>query len=277
MQKLKLDNLSVTINNETILEDINLEINAGETVLIVGPNGHGKSTLLKAILKHYDTTISNGKIYIDNEDVTDLETDQIAQKGIYLASQHPVEIPGLNMLDLIRTEADQENKISVMKLYQILNQKMKDLKMNNELLKRSINENFSGGERKKNEILQMEIINPDFIFLDEIDSGLDVDALQVISQALLKQKEQKKAIVYISHNNKLLETLIPDKVVLLINGKIAKIGDKSLADQINAEGYEKIAKALNIKLKNTENKDLMFSKEDDLAATLKGFTCGNTK
>lgn len=272
MNQLKLEDLSVKIEEETILSNINLEINKGDTVLIVGPNGHGKSTLLKSVLKHYDTEISGGKIIIDNEVVNELSTDEIAQKGIYLASQYPVEIPGLNMLDLIRTEINQDQRVSMTSLYQILNKKMKSLKMNNDLLKRSINENFSGGERKKNEILQMEIINPDFIFLDEIDSGLDVDAIHSISESLINQQKQNKAIVYISHNDKLLLNLIPNKVVVMMNGTIVKTGNFELAKQINQNGYEWLAKELGIELKI--NNEESFDFDDTLSQTLKGFSCG---
>ena len=169
----------------------------------MGPNGHGKSTLLKSIMKHYDTTISQGEIKLDGEIINDLTTDEIARKGIYFAMQYPVEIPGLGMLELLRNEASKdENKVSVIELYKIVSKKLKDLNMNPDLLNRNINENFSGGERKKNEILQMQVINPKYIMLDEIDSGLDIDAIDTINQVLSQEKANNKTIIYISHNTK---------------------------------------------------------------------------
>ena len=255
-----------------ILKNINLEINKGETVLILGPNGHGKSTLLKTIMHHYDTKIVDGQIFIDETDATEFETDQIARAGIYLANQYPVEIPGVSMLELIRTEIQKsDEKVSVMKLYQLLNKRMAELNMSNDLLNRSINENFSGGERKKSEILQMQVLNPDFILLDEIDSGLDVDAVSVISEALNKEKANGKAIIYVSHNDKLLANLIPDKVVLIVNGEIVKIGDNSLAQEINELGYAEYAKKHNINIVKEESKE--FEDTDYLKDTIKGYTC----
>lgn len=268
---LKLISLGVEINHKPILKNINLEIDDGDVVAIMGPNGHGKSTLLKSIMKHYDTTISHGEIKLDEEIINDLTTDEIARKGIYFAMQYPVEIPGLGMLELLRNEASKdENKVSVIELYKIVSKKLKDLNMNPDLLNRNINENFSGGERKKNEILQMQVIDPKYIMLDEIDSGLDIDAIDTINQVLSQEKANNKTIIYISHDNKLHSILKPNKVVLIINGEIVEIGDYTLAQEINKIGYQNYAKSKGYKINENqiENDDSF-----DLKATNKGFSC----
>lgn len=268
---LKLINLGVEINHKPILKNINLEINDGDVVAIMGPNGHGKSTLLKSIMKHYDTTISHGEIKLDEEIINDWTTDEIARRGIYFAMQYPVEIPGLGMLELLRNEASKgENKVSVIELYKIVSKKLKDLNMNPDLLNRNINENFSGGERKKNEILQMQVINPKYIMLDEIDSGLDIDAIDTINQVLSQEKADNKTIIYISHDNKLHSILKPNKVVLIINGEIVEIGDYTLAQEINKIGYQNYAKSKGYKI----NEDQIENDDSfDLKATNKGFSC----
>ena len=265
---LILKNLNVEINKKLILKNINFSIEPNDVVLILGPNGHGKSTLLKSIMKHYDTNIVSGELIINNKNANEWSTDQIAKEGIYLATQYPVEIPGLGMLELIRNEASKtDEKLSIMELYKLVNNKMKNLHMSPELLNRNINENFSGGERKKSEILQMQILNPQYILLDEIDSGLDVDAINVISEALLEEKNKGKAIAYISHDNKLFNTLKPNKTILIMNGEIVKVGDFSLAEQIYQMGYTNFAKQNNIKLESSE--------DDFLKGTNKGFACGS--
>lgn len=268
---LKLQGVNIEIANKIILHDININIEKGDVVAILGPNGHGKSTLLKAIMNHYDTNIVSGDIIIDGTKTNDLTTDKIARLGVYLAMQSPVEIPGLGMLELLRNEASQnDEKISIIQLYKLLHQKMQDLNMNHELLNRNINENFSGGERKKNEILQMQILNPEYILLDEIDSGLDVDAINSINQVLLAQKQANKTIIYISHDDKLHSALQPNKVVLMINGRIAEVGNYELAKQINQLGYKVYAKQKGLEL-------LEMNEDEFLKQTNKGYNCGGSK
>ena len=259
MNIMKLENLSVEIAGNLILKNIDFTINKGDVIAILGPNGHGKSTLLKTILKHFDTNIISGSIYIDDIDVTDATTDVIANYGVYFASQHPIEIPGLKTIELLRNELEiKSKKISIIDLYKSVNKKMDNLNLKQELLERSINENFSGGERKKTEILQLQIIDPDFIFLDEIDSGLDIDAINNISKVLLSEKEQNKAIIFITHNETLLNCLKPNKVVVIMDGKIIKTGDINLANEIFKFGYEQIAKEYDIDL--SKNEDIKFLK-----------------
>lgn len=264
---LILKNLNVEINNKLILKNINFSIEPNDIVLILGPNGHGKSTLLKTIMKHYDTKITSGDLIINNKNVNNFTTDQIANEGVYLAMQYPIEIPGLGMLELLRNEISRTNeKLNIMDLYKSVNTKMKNLNMNTDLLNRNINENFSGGERKKSEILQMQLLNPKYILLDEIDSGLDVDAINVINNALLEEKNKGKAIIYISHDNKLFNALRPNKTILIMNGEIVKTGDYNLAKQIYQMGYSNFAKQNNIKFESTD--------DDFLKNTNKGFSCG---
>lgn len=248
MKKLELINIDVKIDNKLILKDINLEFQSNKIYLIVGPNGHGKSTLLKSIFKHYSTSIISGKILLNNEPIHDLETYQIARKGLYLATQSPVEIPGLKTLDLLRNEfnINKEEKIKILDLYKNINAKIKELNLNEEILKRNINENFSGGEKKKMEILQLQLLNPDFIFLDEIDSGLDVSALNTISNILQKFKQDNKGIIYISHSDKLALNLKPDHVILIVHGKVVEIGTAELSNRIINEGYEWVYKKYNL-------------------------------
>lgn len=268
---LKLTDVNIEITGKTILKNINLEIEPGDVVAILGPNGHGKSTLLKGIMHHYDTRISNGSILIDDILINSFSTDKIAQLGVYLAMQNPVEIPGLGMLELLRNEASyNDEKISVMQLYKLLNQKMKNLNMSAELLNRNINENFSGGERKKNEILQMQILDPKYILLDEIDSGLDVDAISCINNVLLEQKSLNKAIMYISHNDNLHKALQPNKVVVIMNGEIVAAGDYELAKYINQIGYQAYATQNGIELLN-------INEDEFLKQTNKGYNCGGIK
>ncbi|AJQ45432.1 hypothetical protein JM47_02500 [Ureaplasma diversum] len=262
MEKLTIKNLDVQIEGKLILKNFNLEINTNEVVAIMGPNGHGKSTLFKVIMNHYLTEVINGDILVDDQSILGLETNEIANKGIYLANQHPIEIHGLGMLDFLRTivaTKREQKTVNVFDLYQELSEHMKSLALDPALLKRSLNDGFSGGERKKNEILQMLALDPDFILLDEIDSGLDIDALNAIANVLLKIKD-KKAIVYVSHNNRLFKILKPTKVVMIINGQIAQVGGYELAEKIQNQGYKWVEQELGIKVIEDSETDFEFKK-----------------
>ncbi len=259
MNNIKIKDLNIKIDKKLILKNINLEINKNDIVAILGPNGHGKSTLLKSIMMHYSTEIASGQILIDDLCINNLSTDQITNKGICYISQHPVEIPGLKTIELLRNIVqiqNQDKKISMIDLYKNINDKMTKLNLKSDLLNRYINENFSGGERKKSEILQMELMDSDFIMLDEIDSGLDVDAINTISKVLVDMKNKNKSIIFISHNKELIEALKPNKVILILNGSIHKIGDYNLAVEINNNGY----KNLNINLNNDTDDEFLKSK-----------------
>ncbi|MEG1150812.1 MAG: Fe-S cluster assembly ATPase SufC [Malacoplasma sp.] len=240
MNKIKIKNLSVSINEKIILNDINFEINKGEVIGLIGPNGNGKSTLIKSIMKHYSTKIESGKIYVDNECINDLEPNEVAKKGIFLAPQTSEEIDGILMIDFLKSALNslKDKKISLIELYKIINPALKDLEIDPSFLHRFVNFGFSGGEKKKSEILQMKLFDPQVAFLDEIDSGLDVDSLKIIVRELKKWLTPDKILVIVSHNEKLFQEIKPDKVCLILNGKIAEVGDYSLIEKVNREGYK---------------------------------------
>lgn len=240
MTKIIIKNLSVTINEKIILNDINLQLKKGDIVGLIGPNGNGKSTLVKSIMKHYSTKISSGKILIDNICINDLEPDEIARKGLFLAPQISEEINGILMIDFLKAALSSlhQKKISLIELYKTINPALKDLEIDPNFLHRFVNWGFSGGEKKKSEILQMILFNPEVVFLDEIDSGLDVDSLKIIVREIRKWLTPDKILVIVSHNEKLFKEITPNKVCLMVDGKIAQIGDYSLVEKVNKEGYK---------------------------------------
>lgn len=240
MNEIVIKNLSVSINGKTILDDINLEFKKGDIVGLIGPNGNGKSTLVKSIMKHYSTKIESGKILIDNKSINDLQPNEVAQKGFFLAPQTSEEIDGILMIDFLKSALGSlhQRKISLIELYKTINPVLKDLEIDPSFLHRFLNFGFSGGEKKKSEILQMVLFNPRVVFLDEIDSGLDVDSLKIIAREIKKWYTPDKILIIVSHNEKLFKEITPNKVCLIINGKIEKIGDYSLIEKVNREGYK---------------------------------------
>lgn len=240
---LKIKDLNVKIDNKKILNDFNIDIKPGEVHAIMGPNGTGKSTLSKVILSDKRYNIESGNIYFNKEDITNLPTDVIARKGIFLANQLPCEIDGVTTADFLRTAINynDENQMSLYEFINKINKAEKDLEMKNDMVHRSINKGFSGGEKKKNEILQMKILEPKFIILDEIDSGLDVDSLRIVSENVNNYlKEHKDAsVLMITHYTRLLEYIKPDFVHVMSNGTIMKSGNYDLAMEIEKEGYGK--------------------------------------
>lgn len=238
---LKLENIVLKIADRTILNKLNLEINKGEIHAIMGPNGTGKSTLSKMIMGHDTYRASSGKIIYKEEDITKLPTDEISRKGIFLAMQHPISIEGVSTSEFLRSALNSrlETVVPLFSFIKDLEKGREELSIEKAFLHRSLNEGASGGERKKNEILQLKILKPEMIILDEIDSGLDVDSLKIVCQNIkdyLKEKPET-AVLIITHYPRILEYLEPDFVHVLAKGKIIKTSDKSLANEIEEKGY----------------------------------------
>ena len=243
---LNINNLNVSIDGKKILDDFNLTINQGEVHAIMGPNGSGKSTLANVLAGNEDYEIKSGKIVFKDSNLLDLNIEERAQKGLFLAFQYPVEIPGVNITPFLQASTNSklknENKpeIDNLSFAKILRKKAEELGINTDMLKRSINSGFSGGEKKRYEILQMSILNPHLTIFDETDSGLDVDALKIVTEGINKFKNKKNSFLIITHYQKLLDYIRPDYVHVMRNGKIVKSGDIFLASEVEKSGYKNI-------------------------------------
>ena len=239
MSKLKIYDLHVAVKGKEILKGLNLEFSTSETVALLGPNGNGKSTLLQNIMGNPNYEVVKGSIYYDDKDILKLTTDERSKLGIFLGMQYPSEVPGVNNSDFLKAalNAHREKPISLFEFYKTLNKAYEEMHIPFEMANRNLNEGFSGGEKKKNEILQMLVLNPNLVLLDEIDSGLDVDAIQVVASTI-KKEQANRGFVIVSHYAKLYDLINIDKVYILVNGKVAKAGDKSLIKKIDQEGYE---------------------------------------
>ena len=248
MEKLLEINNLCTIakddNDKKILKGLNLEINKGEIHVIMGPNGSGKSTLANTIFSSPRYIITDGNIIFDGEDITGMSTDKIAKKGVFMSFQTPEEIPGISLANFLKStkQAITDEKINVFKFYKEVENNMKELNMSNDYTSREFNVGFSGGEKKKNEILQMLILNPKLAILDETDSGLDVDAIKIVSKGINLYKNDENAVLIITHSTKILESLKVDKVHILVDGKIVTTSDASLARAIEENGYKEFIK-----------------------------------
>ena len=239
---LKIENLNVGIADEKeILKGINLEIKKGEIHVIMGPNGSGKTTTANAILNNPVYQKSSGKIIFDGEDITNLKTDEIARKGVFMSFQLPEEIPGITVTDFLKTAKGKitGRPIKIFEFKAELKKYMEELQIKPEYANRSLNVGFSGGEKKKNEILQMLVLNPKLAILDETDSGLDVDAIKTVSKGIEMFKTSENGVLIITHNNKILSNLKVDYVHVLIDGKIVKTGGPELAREVEENGYKK--------------------------------------
>ena len=228
-------------NDKKILKGLNLNINKGEIHVIMGPNGSGKSTLANTIFNSPRYIVTKGNIIFDNEDITDKKTDYIAKKGLFMSFQSPLDIPGITLANFLKTckKSITGTNPDIFTFHKEVNDIMDKLNMNHEYVKREFNVGFSGGEKKKNEILQMLVLNPKLAILDETDSGLDVDAIKVVSKGIKLFKNDNNAVLIITHSTKILEELDVDKVHILVDGKIIASGDSKLAYEIEKEGYKK--------------------------------------
>jgi Fe-S cluster assembly ATP-binding protein len=243
---LQIKDLKANIDNKEILKGLNLEIKPGEVHAIMGPNGSGKSTLSNVLSGKKGYTVSGDVIYL-NENLLDLEIEERAHKGIFLAFQYPLEIPGVNTNIFLKTslnaikKAKGEKELDAIEFLRLVKQKASELKFDEKILSRQLNVGFSGGEKKKNEILQMSILNPKLSILDETDSGLDIDALKIVSEGVNALRSKESSFLIITHYQRLLEYIKPDFVHVLINGQIVKSGGSELALELESKGYESLS------------------------------------
>lgn len=240
---LTIKNLHVNVNDNEILRGVNLTIHAGEVHAIMGPNGSGKSTLASILAGREDCTLKEGEIRYFESDLLELTPEDRAAKGLFLAFQYPVEIPGVNNLYFLKTAVNSVRKkrgkleLDTMDLIALVKEKLSLVEMDDKFLKRSVNEGFSGGEKKRNEILQMLMLNPTLAILDETDSGLDIDALQIVAKGVNSLRGSDRAILLVTHYQRLLDYIKPDFVHVLVNGQIVLSGDQSLALELEKKGY----------------------------------------
>jgi len=261
MSVLSIKDLHVAIGDKEILKGINLTINTGETHALMGPNGNGKSTLLGTIMGHPKYKVTQGTITLDGEDVLSMSVDERSRKGLFLGMQYPQEIPGVTNSDFLRSamNARREKPLSLYQFIKAMDHATEDLEMDGNLAHRYLNEGFSGGEKKRNEILQMKLLEPKFALLDEIDSGLDVDALRIVADNINEMRETKKedfGLVVVSHYERLYELVKPTHVHVLVDGNIVVEGGFELIEKINNEGYEWVKKELGIELQK-EDEDVV--------------------
>ena len=236
---LEINNLYAEAEGKQILKGLNLKINKGETHVIMGPNGAGKSTTANVILNNPEYKKTSGEILFEGENINEESTDKIAKKGVFMSFQSPVEIPGISTFNFLKYEKNKvtEKPVKVFEFKDQVKNYMEELSMNPKLVERNLNVGFSGGEKKKNEILQMLVLNPKLAILDETDSGLDVDAIRTVSKGIEMYKNEENAVLIITHNTRILENLKVDYVHILVDGKIVKTGDASLAQEIEENGY----------------------------------------
>jgi len=247
---LEINNLHAVIEDKSILKGLNLSVKAGEVHAIMGPNGAGKSTLANIIAGKEDYEVLEGTIELNGEDISDLAPEERAHDGVFLSFQYPIEIPGVSVTNFIKTAINENRKargledMPAKEMLKKIREKSELLEIDRKFLSRSLNEGFSGGEKKRNEIFQMAMLEPKLAILDETDSGLDIDALRIVANGVNKLKSKDNAVIVITHYQRLLEYIIPDFVHVLHSGKIVKSGDASLALELEAKGYDWIKKEL---------------------------------
>ena len=257
MAILKIKDLHAEVEGKEILKGINLDINDNETVALLGPNGHGKSTLLNVIMGHPKYKVTKGSITFDDKDLLSLTTDERAKLGLFLGMQNPSEVPGVVNSDFLRAaiNAKSEKPISTYNFYKVLDAATKEVKMPFDLATRSLNEGFSGGEKKRNEMLQLKLLNPKIAMLDEIDSGLDVDAIQIVADVIKNEQSKGMGFLVISHYARLFNLINPTRAVVIINGKVVIDGGPEYIKRIDETGYEFIKTELGIDIEK-ENKEM---------------------
>ena len=248
---LKINNLHASVEDKEILKGINLEVKPGEVHAIMGPNGSGKSTLSSVIAGKEEYEVSEGEILFENENIDDLSAEERAHKGVFLSFQYPVEIPGVSVTNFMKTAINESRKakgldeMPAKDMLKLIKEKSELLEIDRKFLSRSLNEGFSGGEKKRNEIFQMAMLEPKLAILDETDSGLDIDALRIVANGVNKLKNENNAVVVITHYQRLLDHIVPDFVHVLYNGKIVKSGTKELAFELEEKGYDWIKEEVN--------------------------------
>ncbi|MFS0576514.1 Fe-S cluster assembly ATPase SufC [Sporosarcina sp. 179-K 3D1 HS] len=250
MATLEIKDLHVEIEGKEILKGVNLTINTNEIHAIMGPNGTGKSTLAQAIMGHPKYEVTSGSVTLDGEDVLEMEVDERANAGLFLAMQYPSEITGVTNADFLRSainaKREEGDEISLMKFIRELDSKMELLEMDEDMATRYLNEGFSGGEKKRNEILQLMMLKPKFAILDEIDSGLDIDALKIVSNGINEMRGEGFGCLMITHYQRLLNYITPDYVHVMMQGKVVKSGGAELAKKLEEQGYDWIKEELGI-------------------------------
>lgn len=245
---LKIVDLKASINGKEILKGISLEVKAGEVHAIMGPNGSGKSTLASVLTGREYAEVTHGKITYEGEDLLEMIPEDRARKGIFLSFQYPIEIPGVSMVNFLKTALNEHRKfkglapLSASDFLKVMREKKALVEIDSNLTNRAVNEGFSGGEKKKNEIFQMALLEPQLAILDETDSGLDIDALRIVSNGVNKLKNKDNATIVITHYQRLLDYIVPDYVHVLMNGQIVKSGTKELAYELEEKGYDWIKK-----------------------------------
>lgn len=254
MPLLEIRNLHVSVKDKEILKGLSLKVNSTETVALLGPNGNGKSTLLQTIMGNPNYVITSGSIFFDGKDITKLEVDERSKLGIFLGMQYPSEVPGVNNSDFLKASlnAHREKPIPLFEYFKLLNNAYERTEIPFEMSNRNLNEGFSGGEKKKNEILQMLVLNPSLVMLDEIDSGLDVDAVQIVAKIIKEEQAKNKGFMIVSHYARLYDLINVDRAVILVNGKIVADGGRELIKKIDQEGYEWLKKEFGVEIQKDE-------------------------
>lgn len=261
MSRLVIKDLHVNVDDINILKGLNLEIKDGEVHALIGPNGHGKSTLLSVIMGHPRYSVIKGSIFFDDRDILEMSVDERSKAGLFLAMQYPLEINGVSNMDFLKAaiNAHQEKPVSLYKFIKDFENYSKEVGFNIDMASRHLNEGFSGGEKKRNEILQMRLLNPLLALIDEIDSGLDVDGLEMIAKAINSMLDGKFSCLIISHYSKLYKLIKPTHVHIIVDGRIVTSGDKSLIDRVDLEGYKWLEKEYGVSISKEKSKVMLGS------------------